>query len=218
MRGRPPRIRQKDVSPTALSLSPFVLNKTTLTLKRILDPAGAAAAPVGTRTEYRCQLNTATLTPSGATGGGNTTTYVTFCQEFEEDTTPSGGGGWTLNLAGFQAYADVTDLSLLLFSDEGSVWEYVLVPTGGAISATNPGFRGTVKFQPSTIGGTAQTYATFTVDLPCVTVPAATDPTSTIKPKLVTTAPGALLSAEEQGQQPEDEQQESESQPELVNA
>ena len=197
-----------------MTTQPFLLNALTLTLKRILDPAGAAAAPAGTRVEYRCQLNTATLTPSTAGGGGGTTTtYLTFCQEFETDTSSASTTAWTLNLAGFQAYKDVADLSMILFSDEGSVWEYVLTPQGGAISVTNPGFKGTVKMVPTVIGGTAATYATFTVDLACVQVPTAIDPTSTVKPKLVTTAP-TILSADEE----ESEESETSEESELVNA
>jgi hypothetical protein len=170
-----------------ISTQPFVLNNVSVTLKKIKNSDGSAAT--GTRTEYRCQLNTATLTPSAAAGAAQT--YDTFC-----DTFSSGGGGgatWVLGLAGFQAYADVTDLSLILFDDEGAVYEYVLTPMGGVVSATNPAFQGQVTIIPTVIGGVANQYATFTVDLPAVSKPT----------KIV--APPTLLTA---GEEPEGEESE----------
>ena len=149
----------------ALTTQPFVLSNLTLTLKKTKNPDGSVAT--GTAVAYRCQLNTASLTPSAASA--TTQTYETFCATFE-----SGGGGsatWVLNLAGFQAYKDVTDLSIILFNDERAEYQFVLSPEGGTISATNPGFQGTVKIVPTVIGGTANQYASFTVDLPCTAKP-----------------------------------------------
>ena len=150
----------------AMATSPFLLNNLTVSLKKIKNADGTAAVG-GAREEYRCQLNTASLTPSSGTGTSQT--YETFCSTFD-----SGGAGsstWVLNLAGFQSYTDVADLSIILFNDEGAVYEYVLQPMGGVTSATNAGFMGEVTIIPTVIGGTANQYATFTVDLPCVQKP-----------------------------------------------
>jgi len=165
----------------ALTVAPFVLNNVSLTLEKVRNPDGSAATP-GTASEYRCQLNTASLTPSQNTGASQE--YVTFC---DTHTSPGGGGStWVLNLAGFQAYADVLDLSLILFNDEGAVYEYVLTPLGGVQSATNPGFRGEVTIIPTVIGGVANTYGSFTVDLPC-----------TAKPSMIVAAPTAAAAEQE---------------------
>ena len=135
-----------------ITVAPFVLKDITVTLK----------VGVGTATEYRCQLNRAELVP--AASGGGTQTYDTFCDTF---TSGSASTAWTLELAGFQAYADVTDLSNFLFDNEGEIAEYVLTPLGGAVSASNPAFTGEVTLAPTNIGGTANQYATLTVSLPC---------------------------------------------------
>lgn len=178
----------------ALTVAPVVLNNVSLTLEKIRNADGSAAT-AGTAAEYRCQLNTASLTPSQNTGAAQE--YVTFC---ETHSSPGGGGStWVLNLAGFQAYADVTDLSLLLFNDEGAVYEYVLTPLGGTQSATNPGFRGEVTIIPTVIGGVANTYAAFTVDLPC-----------TAKPTMIVAAPTAVA-ATAGGEDQQEERADSES-------
>lgn len=140
-----------------LTTAPLVLNDLTLTLRKKGEVTAAE--------DYRCQLQTATLTPSAA---ANSQTYDTFC---DTHSSPGGSATWVLNLAGFQAYADVADLSLILFNDEGETYEYVLTPNGGPLSASNPGFAGDVTIIPTQIGGTAKQYATFTVDLPCTSKP-----------------------------------------------
>jgi len=157
----------------AQTVAPFLLKNLTLTLKKLTEPDGTPAVG-GTATEYRCQLNIASLTPSA--GGAGEQTFDTFCESFTNSS--ASGATWVLNLGGFQAYADVADLSVILFNDEGATYEFVLTPTGGTISATNPGFQGVVTMFPSIVGGTANTYATFTVDLSC-----------TGKPTMITTAP-----------------------------
>ena len=173
----------------ALTVAPFVLNNVSLTLEKVRNSDGSAAT-AGTAAEYRCQLNTASLTPSQKTGAAQE--YITFC---DTHTSPGGGGStWVLNLAGFQAYTDVTDLSLLLFNDEGAVYEYVLTPLGGTLSATNPGFRGEVTIIPTVIGGTANTYAAFTVDLPC-----------TGKPTMIVAPPTAMAASGGEEDESEDE-------------
>jgi len=133
--------------------SPFVLDDVSLTLSPVS----------GSAEEYQCQLNRAELVPSTGGGGGGAT-FESFCNTY------SGGGGtasWTLELTGMQAYSDAADLSMLLFNEEGEEYEFVLTPMGGTISATNPGFSGTVTLVPTNIGGTANQYATLTVSLPC---------------------------------------------------
>ena len=155
-----------------IATSPFLLKDASLTL------IAKADAGTGTPVEYSCQLNQAQLTP--AEGGGGTQTYETFC-----DTHTSSGSTstWTLDLGGFQAFEDATDLSTLLFDEEGEIFSYVLTPKGGTVSATNPGFKGDVTLKPVAVGGTAGTFATFTISLPC-----------TAKPTKITTA-GALAEA-----------------------
>lgn len=133
--------------------SPFVLNDVSLTL--ILS----ADAATGTAEEYMCQLNRAELTPSAQSTGSE---YETFCATFPA---PAKTASWVLDLSGFQAYADATDLSLFLFDHEGEKAEFVLQPQGGAASATNPGFEGVVTLSPTAIGGTANQYAVMTASL-----------------------------------------------------
>ncbi len=152
----------------ALATSPFTLKDTSLTLKLVgsTDPAQ----------EYRCQLTAATLTPSDAGGGDNE--LVTFCTTHSE---PSGGDStWALELAGFQSFQSAQDLALFLFENEGARAEFVLLPGqgGGTISATNPGFTGTVTLRPTAIGGQARQFASFDVTLPL-----------SARPSLITTAP-----------------------------
>jgi len=156
-----------------ISTAPFVLKEVSLTLVK----SGDATTPV----EYRCQLSQAQLTPSagaGATGA----TLETFCETFDNSGTTS--SSWVLDLAGFQAFADVTDLSMISFVDEGEKYDFVLVPVGGTISTTNPGFSGQVTMVATPIGGTANQYASFTVSLPCVS-----------KPTMLTTPPVAAAGA-----------------------
>ena len=133
-------------------------------------------APKGTdpmtAPSYRCQLTQAELVPS-ASGGGDA--IETFCATHED---PGGRATWALQLAGFQAYADAQDLTMLLFDHELEEFDYVLLPRGGVVSASNPGFSGTVTLTPTNIGGTAATWAAFTVSL-----------AATGKPVKVTAAP-----------------------------
>jgi hypothetical protein len=153
-----------------ITTAPFTLRDTSLTLTLV---GGQAAVAV----EYRCQLTAATLTPSDAST--SSTELVTFCTTHSDS---SGGGDatWSLDLEGFQSFADATDLAMFLFDNEGEKATFVLLPgqNGETISATNPGFSGTVTLKPTAIGGTARAYATFTVSLPCDS-----------KPTKVTTAP-----------------------------
>lgn len=153
----------------AQSTSPFILKDTSLVLSK---------AGTGTPEEFRCQLNSVTITP-GTGGGAGEQTYETFC-----DTFTSGGGSsstFTLDLAGFQAWADVADLSVILWNDAGEEYDFSLVPMAGPVSATSPAFSGKVTLVEPQVGGTANTYATFTVSLPCVS-----------KPTMVTSAPFPL--------------------------
>jgi hypothetical protein len=137
---------------------PFVLKDVSLTMR----PAGTT----GTSQEFRCQLSQAQLTPSTSSGSG--TALETFCDTFPLD---SGSSTWTLDLAGFQALADVTDFSVISFNSEGEEFEFLLNPMGGTISASNPGFKGNVTMVATPIGGTANTHAVFTASLPCVSKP-----------------------------------------------
>lgn len=140
-----------------ITTNPFTLKDTSFTLK-LLGGGGDAI-------EYRCQLTEAAWVPSDATS--STSELVTFCTTHSDS---SGGGSatWVLQLAGFQSFADAEDLTLFLFDNEGQKAEATLLPgQGGAtVSATNPGFRGTVTVKPTNIGGIARQFATFTVSLP----------------------------------------------------
>lgn len=145
----------------ALANSPFVLRDTSLILKKVGDANG---------TDYRCQLTAATLTPSaGGTAGG--ATLSTFCADHSDAS--STATTWTLDLTGFQSYADAQDFSMWAFDNEDAKAEFTLVPgqDGGVPTATNPGFTGTVTVRPTVIGGTAKQFATFTVSLPLDTRP-----------------------------------------------
>lgn len=137
-----------------VTTSPFLMNDVTVKL----------VASGGTLVEYRCQLSRAELVPSQAAGAGGST-YSTFCDTFD-----SGGGGnssWTLELSGFQAVKDAEDLTRFLFANEGELLDYELVPAGGVIAADNTGYSGQCTAVPTPIGGTANSYATFDVSLPC---------------------------------------------------
>lgn len=149
---------------------PWTLRDTSITLKIGSDPA----------TEYRCQLTAASLVPSAASGGNE---LETFCDKYTDS---SGDATWTLELEGFQSYADAQDFSLWAFEHEGEKADFVLVPgqAGSIISATNPGFGGVVTVAPTTIGGTAKQYATFSVSLECESRP------SVLKTPVVAVAKG----------------------------
>ena len=141
----------------ALATAPFVLKDVGLTLKK-----GVAAA-----VEYRCQLSQAQLTPAAGTSSG--ATMETFCATF--DSSGTGYATWTLDLAGFQAFKDVTDFSVISFNDEGVTYDFVLMPIMGAVSPTNPSLLGQVKMVATAVGGTANQYAQFTASLPCLAKP-----------------------------------------------
>lgn len=157
--------------------APFLLTDVTLTLRKVGEVTAAA--------EYRCQLGKAQITP--AAGTGTTQEYATFCDDFSSGT--AAGSTFTLDLGGFQAFADVTDLTRLLWIDAGEKYEFVLTPQAGPISDTSPGFSGEVTLVEAPVGGTAKTYATFEVSLPC-----------TAKPTLLTVAPAAAAAAEGAGE------------------
>jgi hypothetical protein len=144
----------------ALTLTPFLVKNINVLMSK---------APA-TKIDYRCTLNTAILRPATGGGGGAGVTYETFCNTFSGGAA-AGGTTWTLELSGFQAYADVTDLSNLLFAEEGNVIDYVLVPVGGTVSATNPGYQGQFTATPVDIGGTANQFAVFTTSQPCTAKP-----------------------------------------------
>jgi hypothetical protein len=147
-----------------ISTAPFTLRDVSVTLK-LLDEGGTATVQ-----EYKCQLTEATWIPSDAST--STTELVTFC-ETHSDSSGGGNATWALQLAGFQSFGDANDLALFLFENEGSKAEATLLPgQGGAtVSATNPGFKGTVALKPTQIGGTARQFAVFTVSLPADTKP-----------------------------------------------
>lgn len=136
-----------------LTLQPYLLKDVSLTLVK----QGDAGPPV----EYRCQLSAASLLPTAQTGGGNA--LETFCDTFSD---AGGMATWVLQLAGFQALADATDFSVLSYNEEGELFDFLLTPIGGVISASNPGFEGVAAMVATQIGGTAKTWATWTADLP----------------------------------------------------
>lgn len=140
-----------------ITTAPILLKDVSLTLIKTSDIA------TGDPVEYRCQLSQAELQPTAASSSG--ATLETFCNSYSAS--GAGNATWVLALSGFQAYGDVTDLSLLLFDNEGEDFTYTLMPAGGVPSATNPGFSGEVVLVPTNIGGTANQYGTFTVSLPC---------------------------------------------------
>lgn len=159
-----------------IATSPFTLSDVSLTLK----VAGGAAVA----TEYMCQLNRAELVPAAASTGSE---FETFCDTFAA---PPKAASWTLELTGFQAWADATDLSLFLFDNELKESDFILAPVLNAenpISATNPGFQGKVVLTPGSIGGTANQYAQMTVSLVVKG-----------KPTKITTPPVALAVDEDQ--------------------
>lgn len=137
--------------------SPFTLKDTSLTLKVGSDTAQ----------EYRAQLTEATLTPSDAGSGNELTTFVDTYSDNSGDST------WELTLAGFQSFKEANDFSMWAFDNEGEKADFVLLPGqgGSTISATNPGFSGKVTVKPTVIGGTAKTYAVFSVSLKCEAKP-----------------------------------------------
>jgi hypothetical protein len=144
----------------AQTSAPFVLKDVSLTLVKV----GEVTAPI----EFRCQLSQAQLTPSA--GGGSTgATLETFCATY--DSSGTSNSSWALDLAGFQAWADVTDFSVISFQEEGAQFDFVLMPLAGPVSAASPSFSGTVTMVATPVGGTANQYATFTVSLPCTSKP-----------------------------------------------
>jgi hypothetical protein len=140
-----------------VAIKPFVLEDCSLTL---LSLSGTVPQ------EMRCQLTEARLVPSPPSNSANQ--LETFC-----DTHSAGGGlaTWALRLAGFQSFADINDLSRLLFEKEGEEVAYTLLPYGGVVSDTAPGFEGFITAVPVDIGGVAKTFATFTTDQPCTGKP-----------------------------------------------
>ena len=143
-----------------ITTKPFSLDNLELGLKVAGDTA--VVNPI----QYRCQLGRSELVPSASTGGGNE--LVTFC---ETHTSPTGKASWTLELEGFQAWSDISDLSLMLFNNEGETLDFILVPSGGLVGPSNPAFTGQCLAVPTPVGGTAGSYATFTVSLPCLGKP-----------------------------------------------
>lgn len=141
----------------AQTAKPFVLKDVSLTLVKTSETPG-------TPVEFRCQLSRAELVPSSSGGGGGAT-LDTFCDSYSDS--GAGSSTWTLELAGFQAYADVSDFSIISFEDEGVEYDFALAPLGGTPSATNPAFEGKVTMVATPIGGTAKQYAQFTAALPC---------------------------------------------------
>jgi hypothetical protein len=139
----------------AQTTTPFSLKNVSFTMR----PKGAT----GASQEFRCQLSECMLVPTAASGGS--ASLETFCGSFSD---PGGAATWVAQLSGFQAYADVTDFAVVAFNDEGEEYEFTMVPMGGTISATNPGFTGTLILVPVNIGGTANTYAVFSTSQPVV--------------------------------------------------
>ena len=136
-----------------LTASPFLMNDVLVQI----GLAGAAGV------EYRCQLKRAEWVPAAASTA-TTVTYETFCETHEDET--DAPQKWTLELEGFQAVADATDLSKFLFTNRGVLLDVLLIPQGGVIAADNPGYSGVVKARPTPIGGSANAYASFAVSLP----------------------------------------------------
>lgn len=148
-----------------LTLQPFVLKNTSLTLVKTADIGTALEE------EYICQLTAVTLTPGTSTAGGGSA-LETFCDTFPIEGQSS--AAWTIELAGFQQFQQAIDFSLMAFNNEGEKYTYTLVPGAdgtNVISATNPGFTGECTMVATVIGGTAKTHAVFTVSLPCVSKP-----------------------------------------------
>jgi hypothetical protein len=144
--------------------APFILKDVVVTLT--LNDAGGGIP--GSPIEIQCQLNRAELVPS-ASGGAGEQSYDTFCGPHKDPGT-GGGSTWTLELSNFQAYTDVEDLTLFLFDHEGKEASYTLMPLG-EVTDTKPAFEGVVTLVAQNIGGTALTYATSTVSLPCKAKP-----------------------------------------------
>jgi hypothetical protein len=156
-----------------IQATPYALKDVSVTL----ELTGGAGTPI----EYHCQLTSAALVPSTNTGGGGSD-LTTFCGTYSSGGA-AGGTTWVLQLGGWLALADATDLSRFLFENDGKTADFVLVPGNNAtgdvtISSTNPGFSGSVNLVATQIGGTAGEFPTWTVDLPC-----------TAKPTLITVAP-----------------------------
>ena len=141
------------------SPNPFILKNVSVTLVR-----SSTVASGGTPVEFRCQLTQAQLTPSASSAGGNS--LDTFCESYSDSGTSS---TWVLELAGFQAFKDINDFSILSFQHEGEEVDFTLTPilrADAPISATNPSFTGVAKLVATPIGGTAKQYAVFTASLP----------------------------------------------------
>lgn len=142
----------------AQTASPFVLKNIELTLIK--------SGTTGTEQRFECQLTQAQLTPS-TSGGGGGSALETFCNSYPDPAATAGGSTWVLDLAGFQAFQDVTDFSMISFNDEGDEYDFELKPnTDPNATPEYPSFTGVVTMVATPIGGTAKQYALFTASLP----------------------------------------------------
>lgn len=137
----------------AKSLSPFKLKDTDVQLVE-------AGGTFGADTSFRCQLTKAELVPSASSSGDD---LETFCATHSDS---GGDATWELQLDGFQG-TDAEDLAMLAFDHEGEEFDFLLIPKGGVISTTNPGFQGTITLTPTSIGGQANAWATYSATFKC---------------------------------------------------
>ena len=140
----------------AQTANPFVLKN----IELILTKRGGS----GAAQRFECQLTQAQLTPSTSAAGGGST-LETFCASY--DSSGASSATWVLDLAGFQAWKDVTDFSVISFNDEGLDYDFHLKPnTDPTDTPESAEFKGVVTMVATPVGGTAKQYATFTASMP----------------------------------------------------
>ena len=140
----------------AITTSPFLTNDAEILL---------SLASGGTPVEYRCQLRRAEVVPST---GASSPEMETYCETHTGAAAPQ---TWTVELEGFQALDDAEDLTRFLLTNAGEDLNYDLAPKGGVASATNPHYTGVCIARATNIGGVANSFAQFTVTLPCTATP-----------------------------------------------
>jgi len=146
---------------------------------RIVVPSG----PIGSATEYNCDVNTVEVLSKP----GSVVTYQTLCPNGTlQQVAPS---TYSVRLKGVQDWDATGGISAFLWTNHGQTARIVIQAHGAtaAYAAATPGMDAQVVLLEGTYGGESGKYAEYDVELPCTT-----------RPTLITTTPTAeVASAEE---------------------
>lgn len=139
-------------------MAALFLKDVSLTFEIINPPVASA--------EFNCNVHTVEVVPTP----GDDITYRVLCPD--GTLTQKGASTYVLHIVGSQDW-DAAGLSRYLWENAGQTAHFVAQAHGAAvaISATAPGFEGDVVLVEGAYGGTADEWAEFDVELPCVTRP-----------------------------------------------